>query len=143
MLRSLRLPLPSQMTTGKTDHPFHLSFFSNALHYAREGRRPKMIGARGFKRQGDIGKFDLAAARNFYHHRRRFYGSGRGASVECKGGRTGDLKSVCSRRDLGTDEGDVVSMGAPGVRIEIPLVFRQDPTIRQFHVQLRGEIRLA
>jgi len=110
--------------------PSHLSLFSDALHYAGEGRGSKMFGARGFKRQGDIGEFDLAAARNFYHHRGRFYGSGRGASIERKRGRTGYSKSIRNRRDVSINKSDVVGMGAPGVGIEILVVFRDNPTIR-------------
>ena len=88
-------------------------------------------------------KFDVGAARDFYHHRGWCNGSGRRASIERKHGRTVYLKSVRNRRHLGVDESDVVSVGAPGVRIKIPAVFRYDPTIRQLHVQGCGKIRLA
>jgi len=69
--------------------------------------------------------------------------TGAGLSIERNHGRTGYSKSVCNPRDIAIDESDMVSMGAPGVRIKIAHVFRQDPTVRQFHVQGRGKIRLA
>lgn len=103
-----------------------------------------MLGARGFERQDDIGKFDVATARNFYHYRGWFDGSGRGASVKRKHGRPGYLKSVRNLRDIGIDESDVVSVGAPGGRIKIPVPTSlcQDPTIGEFHVQSCRKIGL-
>lgn len=102
-----------------------------------------MVGARGCKSQCHIGEFDVAAARDLYHHRRWRNSSGRRASIERKHGRAAYLKSVRNLRYLGIDESDVVRMGAPGVRIKITAVSRYGPAIGQLHVQGRGKIRLA
>jgi hypothetical protein len=50
-------------------NPLHLPLLLDASNYTREGRGAKMVGARGGKSQCDIGKFDVATARDFYHQR--------------------------------------------------------------------------
>ncbi len=47
----------------------YLFLLLDASNYTREGRGAKMVGARGLKSQCDIGKFDVATARDFYHQR--------------------------------------------------------------------------
>ena len=113
----------------------------DALNYSRQSLASEMLGARRSKRQGDIGKFDVVAAGDGDHQRR--WRNRRGAPIESNGGYTGYLKSVRHPRDSRIRQSDMMSMCAPGVGIEIPAIFRQDPTIRQFHVQGGSKTRLA
>jgi hypothetical protein len=46
----------------------HLPFFSDDLNYAGKSLRSKVLGPGSSKRHRDIGKFDVAAAGNFYRH---------------------------------------------------------------------------
>jgi hypothetical protein len=51
---------PGSQVGKAATHPLHLPLFPDASNYAREGLGSKMLGARGSKRQCDIGKFDVA-----------------------------------------------------------------------------------
>lgn len=53
----------------QSDRPaLHLPFLSDDLNYAGKCLGSKVLGTGSSKRHRDIGKFDVAAAGNFYHH---------------------------------------------------------------------------
>jgi hypothetical protein len=49
--------MPRSQVGKAATHRLHLPLFPDASNYAREGLGSKMLGARGSKRQCDIGKF--------------------------------------------------------------------------------------